>query len=464
MPEGLPPLKIKLLVVETGFTSHADFESVQDRLDALFVTTSGWRSVVNVVNGASEHEIVFTHRTMSVPDSYETAAVCSAIVRSLADDLCNHRSCLSLKAVSKNVKNIRYMPYTSSQSDLQKHFNRHFILFALRSTVGDVFFEDMDADAQSFSGRNRQKWFLGPLQVGVFLSDFLDLFDKLASLLPLEVILPQSQSSAPNKEAILLQMLKHGAKYAPALRATCTAGIGDLDKNGIQTELVEADTTVRAAMEEACNKLQQLLPIISTQNLDISQLDNSVQEINNKLTQSVRALQKARGIATKESDRNLGNLIACIAGGGIIIVAGFGIFIYGPAAGGVLAVEFAGMLVAESLGFGGFAAGTSLAVVGGVINKIKKNNADKYLKGLDDLYMRSIDIYSFLALAILRSTGKLDDDDEKFVNFALDYAATFEGADVIGEWKQPEYISSRIERASRHLRRSLETFKTLSVV
>ncbi|EGX50131.1 hypothetical protein AOL_s00076g336 [Orbilia oligospora ATCC 24927] len=286
MPGGPSPLKIKLLVAETGPNDHADFEpgGIRGRLDVLFGATSGWISTINVIRDALEHEIVFTHRTIVIPNiSREAAATCLETVRSLADGLCNPKSSFSLRVVSKDVKNIRYMPCTSNQSDLQKHFNCNFVLFALRYTVGDVFFEDVDADAQCFLQRNPQKWFLGPLQVGVFLSDFLVLFDKLATLLPLEAVLTEGQPSDDlKKEVILLQVLKYGAKYAPALRAACTVGIGDLDKDSIRRKFIEADTAVKRAMDNACSKLQEL------RHLDDDKFGDSVQEINRELAESIK--------------------------------------------------------------------------------------------------------------------------------------------------------------------------------
>ncbi|KAF3159027.1 hypothetical protein TWF751_001173 [Orbilia oligospora] len=352
------------------------------------------------------------------------------------------------------------MPCTSNQSGPQKHFNRQFVLFALQYTVGDVFFEDMDANAQCFLQRNPQKWFLGPLQAGVFLSDFLDIFDKLATSLPLEAVLTQGQPSDLSKEAILLQVLKYGAKYAPALRAACTVGIGDLDKDIIRRKFVEADAAVKTAIDNACSKLQEL------RYLDDDKFDDSVQEIQRELTQSIKASQPARGIATKESDRNVGNFVKCVGGGLVITAVGSGILLYGPAVGGFLAIEYAGILqlVVEGLGFGGIVAGTSLASLGAVINGIKAYNSYNYIKGLDDIHVRSFDIYSFLALATLRRTGQLDDDDERFIKFALNYAEIFEGADVIGQWGDPEFIRKYADQTSGHLRQKLEEFKKLSVI
>ncbi|KAF3236688.1 hypothetical protein TWF217_002484 [Orbilia oligospora] len=167
------------------------------------------------------------------------------------------------------------------------------------------------------------------------------------------------------------------------------------------------------------------------------------------------------------SDKHIFTYVHAYAGGDLIITAvGSGILLYGPAVGGFLAIEYAGILqlVAEGLGFGGIVAGTSLASLGTVINGIKVYNAYNYIKGLDDLHVRSIEIYAFLALVTLRRTGQLVDDDERFIEFALNYAGIFEGADVLGEWGEPGYIRSYADQTSRHLRQKLGEFKNLSAI
>ncbi|KAK6337666.1 hypothetical protein TWF730_003058 [Orbilia blumenaviensis] len=487
MPEGPAPLEISLRVVETRSTSHDDFKGINDRLDKLFVEKSGWRSVVKVKKGRS-HKIVFTHRTINVPSDSETAATCSKAAHDLAKSLCDDKGSLSLKAVSKKVESIRYMPCFSKESDLQRHFNRHFILFTLRSTVRNVFFEDMDEDSHRFLRIKVQKWFLGALQVGVFLSDFLILFDKLASLFPLETIVSQDQSSAPINWDILLQVLKYGAKEAPAFRAAvsyirhigetfgyrspmyvakkkkhdhqCTAGLGDPDKDKIKRGLVKVDTAVKTAMDEACKELQSL-SATPTEDLDDARFDNSVKKIKTDLAQSVEASRKARGIATKESERNLGNIGGCIGKGAVIAVAGLCLAAFGPAAGGALAIDIWGCLVAEGVGYGATGAGACIALIGSLFNGIEMYKADNYIQRLGDLCWRSTEVYSFLALVTLLRTGELD-DDEKFIEFASQYAGLFEDAVAPGEWGQPEYTQSSVKLMADHLRKSFEKFKASS--
>ncbi|KAK6335660.1 hypothetical protein TWF696_002427 [Orbilia brochopaga] len=481
MPSGTRYLKVKLQLLETGDISHDDLNGIQDRLGKLFEETSGWRSSMTVVDDSEKHEIIFSHRSLRHPvasdqEYFAKVADCSSKICTLVHKLCDLKSPISLRAVSKNIKAIRYMPYTSDQStdqlqsNFQKLFNRTFVL-AIAKDKAKASFEDMDAATASLLGTNPQKWLLGPLQAGVFLSDFLELFDNLAELLPIENIIQSTESS---KAEILLEVLRYGAKYAPALRTGCEVAIGALDKNAIKADLVKADAAVRAAIDEAYKELKWL----STDDLlDGDQLDGAIEMTGNKLTQAIEmtgnkltqaieALQETLSIAKNEADRNSGNLFWCLAGGAVLMVTGSGVAVLGPAVGGILAAEtfVGGMLGAEVAGLSVFSSGFSLAAVGGYVNHNKHVDINGYMKKLDDIRMRSIDIYSFLALAVLRRTGQMDDNDEKFAKFVLKMAATFEGTDVQGDWSNARYLRERVEKESKRLIAHFEDLRTPSAI
>jgi hypothetical protein len=76
---------------------------------------------------------------------------------------------------------------------------------------------------------------------------------------------------------------------------------------------------------------------------------------------------------------------------------------------------------------------------------------------LNDIRAELLGIYAYIALAILRRTGRLDDNDEKFVKFKLRLTETLEGTDALGDWDKPEYICNRIVREETSLRRVSRT-------
>ncbi|KAF3941491.1 hypothetical protein ABW19_dt0210621 [Dactylella cylindrospora] len=163
MPTGAPPLKVKLLVVETSETSHDEFRTIQGYLERTFTEESGWRSSVET-STTSEHQFIFTHRKLTEPTGHEEALACHVEVGKLADNLCDPSPSnnLSLDNISKGVNSIRYMPYTLGQLSLQKHFNRQFFIAWQRAATKEGIFEDMDLIVQNYTHRSPPKWLLGP--------------------------------------------------------------------------------------------------------------------------------------------------------------------------------------------------------------------------------------------------------------------------------------------------------------